>query len=191
MKRNPFEPYDPPKLTIELVPRGQWFDNVRKAVKPSQWNGIKTACFVKAGYRCEICHGKGKKHPVECHERWHYDDDKKVQTLLGVISLCPSCHRVKHIGNAARMGYLIPALKHMAKVNNWPIHMAEAYADVCMNQWQWRSEFEWTVDMSWLNEVPEYITAAQAHEKAAQRAASVTLSDAMTRAMTSRRTAQT
>ena len=148
MTPNPFEPYDLPKLTIELVPYGQWFDNVRAKISAAQWGKLKHACFVKAEHRCEICHGVGKKHPVECHEIWHYDDDKKIQKLLGLISLCPSCHRVKHIGNAARMGLFAPTIKHMAKVNKWPVYLAEAYADVCMNQWGWRSSFKWELDLS-------------------------------------------
>lgn len=169
MSQNPFEPYDPPKLTVELVPFGQWFDNVRARLKPGQWDQLKQACFIKAGYRCEICNGVGRKHPVECHEIWHYDDENHVQTLTGLISLCPSCHRVKHIGNAARMGYLEPTLKHMAKINKWPLYMAEAYAEVCMDQWAWRSTFSWSLNLDWLDQRLDYISSAKEHAREARK----------------------
>lgn len=162
MTDNPFEPYNQPKLTIELVPFGQWFDNLRSRLKPGQWEVLKTACYVRANHRCEICGGKGRKHPVECHEIWHFDDEKKIQTLTGLISLCPSCHRVKHIGNAARMGLLVPTLKHLAKINEWPLHLAEAYAEVMMDQWQWRSRFKWSLNLDWLDCYDEYVRDASA-----------------------------
>lgn len=168
---SPFHPYKDPKLTIELVPFGQWFDNVRARLSPAKWNQLKHACFVQAGHRCTICHGVGKKHPVECHEIWHYDDESKVQTLKGLISLCPSCHRVKHIGNAQRMGFLPQTLRHMAKVNEWPIYMAEAYFEVSMENWQYRSNFAWTLNLDWLDKAPEYIAIAAEYEKVTTREA--------------------
>lgn len=33
--------YPPPKLTIELVPRSCWFDNVRNAVTVNQWDSLR------------------------------------------------------------------------------------------------------------------------------------------------------
>lgn len=188
---NPFEPFDPPRLTIELVPFGQWFDNVRARITESQWGLLKKACFVYAGHRCEICGGVGKKHPVECHEIWHYDDDKKVQTLTGLISLCPSCHRVKHIGNAARMGFLEPTLKHMAKVNNWPLHMAEAYAEVEMNRWEWRSQFEWSINLSWLDNGDRYVRESAEVDQEQRREARKTLASDVLQSITRKRSAQT
>lgn len=172
MTDNPFAPFNPPKLTIELVPMGQWFDNLRSRLMPGQWENLKRACYDRAGHLCEICGGKGKKHPVECHEIWHFDDKSHVQTLTGLISLCPNCHRVKHIGNAQRMGLLAPTLRHLAKINEWPDYMAEAYAEVMMEQWAYRSRFAWTLNLDWLDNAEQYIAnaAAAGREAIGQRA---------------------
>lgn len=186
MSLNPFEPYDPPKLTIELVPYGQWFDNLRSRLQPGQWELLKRACYVRAGHRCEVCAGRGKRHPVECHEIWHFDDVRSVQTLTGLIALCPSCHRVKHIGNANRMGLLWPTLKHMAKVNSWPLYMAEAYSEVMMDQWQYRSQFAWTLNLDWLNNAQAYIDEAEVIARQARR----TLAQATIRSLTSADTSE-
>jgi hypothetical protein len=49
----------------------------------------------------EICKETGKtqgyKHNVECHEIWEYNDEDKIQKLIGLISLCPICHLTKNI----------------------------------------------------------------------------------------------
>ena len=87
-------------LTIELVPSTCWFSNVRDHVSKSIWDKLRKATYRQSNYRCEICGDRGSKHPVECHEIWHYDDDKYIQTLTGLTALCPDCHRVKHIGLA-------------------------------------------------------------------------------------------
>jgi hypothetical protein len=55
---------------------------------------------VVLGSRCEICGGRGPEHPVECHERWRYNDLIRTQTLVRMIALCPACHQVKHVGLA-------------------------------------------------------------------------------------------
>lgn len=40
--------------------------------------------------------------PVECHEVWDYDDDRKIQRLERRVALCPACHEVKHAGLASK-----------------------------------------------------------------------------------------
>lgn len=187
---NPFEPYDPPKLTIELVPFGQWYDNLRSRLKPGQWELLKKACFTYANHRCEICGGVGKKHPVECHEIWDYDDKRLRQTLTGLISLCPSCHRVKHIGNANRMGLLQPTLKHMAKINKWPMHLAEAYFEVELERWEYRSQYSWALDLNWLDKADQYIQNAQTVDQEQRREARKTLASDVLQSMTRKRSAQ-
>ena len=138
------------KLTIELVPETAWFSNVRSQVSKKEWDILRKDSYVKANNLCEICGGKGRRHPVECHEVWHYDDDKKIQTLVRLISLCPSCHQVKHIGLAKVRGRYKQALTHLAKVNQWQISKAEKYVNDQFQIWLQRSQFEWTLDISFL-----------------------------------------
>ena len=81
-----------PKLTIELVPQTCWYANVRKLVTYSQWEVIKRVTRRAAHSICQICGGVGKRWPVECHEIWQYNDEAHIQTLIGLIALCPMCH---------------------------------------------------------------------------------------------------
>jgi len=139
------------KLTIELVPQTSWYSNVRSNVTKKEWDVLRKDSYKKAGYKCEICSGVGPKHPVECHEIWEYDDEALTQTLTGLISLCPSCNQVKHIGFARIKGNYSIALKHLAEVNGITEEEADKYVEECFEVWQERSEKEWELDITILN----------------------------------------
>ena len=141
-----------PKLTIEFVPKTCWFSNVRDHVPSIVWKQISAAVADKAGWRCEICGGQGHRHPVECHEVWHYDDKTQTQKLVRLSALCPSCHSVKHIGLAWKQGREKEALEHLAKVNQWHITRAEMYRRNMFDLWKRRSFFQWKLDLSYLDE---------------------------------------
>jgi hypothetical protein len=139
-----------PKLTIELVPSTCWFSNVRSSVSSAHWDRIRKMSSKLANNMCQICGGKGPKWPVECHEIWGYNDSTKTQTLINMISLCPSCHEVKHIGFAQLNGNGDRATSHLAKVNNWTKEMADQYVQESFLIWRKRSSFEWKLDLSFL-----------------------------------------
>lgn len=141
------------KLTIELVPKTVWFKNLRSELSQEEWDKLRKATYKSAGYKCEVCGGKGPKHPVECHEIWEYDDENKIQKLLGLIALCPSCHEVKHIGLAQMNGNYERARKHLAKVNGWSEEDAEYYIQAQFEIWALRSQFDWKLDLSWLEKI--------------------------------------
>lgn len=138
------------KLTIELVPKGQWGANLRSELPKSEWDRLRKATYRKAGYVCEICGGKGPKWPVECHEIWHYDEDTKTQHLVGLIALCPSCHEVKHMGRTMAVGKGEKGMSHLMKVNGWSREDAQHYVEVVFETWSRRSRENWTLDLSWL-----------------------------------------
>jgi hypothetical protein len=138
------------KLTIELVPQTCWFSNVRSEVTSQMWDLLKKRTFQQANYRCEICGGRGNKHPVECHEVWDYNDDCYRQTLVRLIALCPACHECKHIGFANTQGRGEIAAKHLAKVNQWSNEQAMTYIEESFEIWQRRSQSNWTLDISYL-----------------------------------------
>lgn len=81
------------KLTIELIPRTCFGSNVRTLFKQKYWDILRKASYEKAGHVCEICGASGKdqgyRHNVECHEIWDYSDKRRIQKLLGLVSLCP------------------------------------------------------------------------------------------------------
>ena len=139
-------------LTIELVPSTCWYSNVRSELTRAQWDQLRKASYQKAGYVCEICGGHGPKHPVECHEIWEFNDDARTQKLTGLISLCPRCHEVKHIGLAGKRGRSREARSQLAKVNNWSLAQAQQYIDDSFVVWSKRSEHEWTLDISWVED---------------------------------------
>lgn len=137
-------------LEIELVPRTSHFKNLRSDLKKEEWDLLRKDSYKNAGYCCEICGGKGDKWPVECHEKWHYENN--IQTLTGLIALCPSCHTVKHIGLAQIKGKAEIAKKHLMKVNE----LSETQANKCISEafkvWGERSKKQWKLDISWAYE---------------------------------------
>ena len=143
-----------PLLTVELVPHTYtcWFSNVRDHVNKKTWDKLRQSTYRKAGYVCEICGGRGPKWPVECHEIWHYDNNSRIQTLIGLMALCPSCHAVKHIGLSGLQGKGEEAEAHLAEVNSWTKQETAAYLEKVWHTWQVRSRYEWRLDLSWLEE---------------------------------------
>lgn len=137
-------------LTVELVPRTSWYVNVRSHVSAAEWERLKKLTFGRAGYRCEVCGGRGRKWPVECHEVFSYDDARRVQKLERLVALCPGCHEVKHIGLAGVRGRRREAVAHLARVNGWTRDDAELYLEACFETWHRRSNHEWTLDLTHL-----------------------------------------
>jgi hypothetical protein len=135
------------KLTIELVPQTAWYSNVRSNVSKAEWDVLRKACYKKAGYKCEVCSGKGPKHPVECHEIWEYDDEKYTQTLMGLIALCPNCHSTKHVGLAQIQGRFDVVLNQLMTVNEMTKKEAEAYVNESFDLWEKRSKNKWELDI--------------------------------------------
>lgn len=135
------------KLSVELVPKTCWYVNVRSNVPTRVWDKIRKRVYEQAGYVCEICGGKGKKHPVECHEVWSYDDIKHIQKLEKMIALCPACHNVKHLGRAKMTGQYHVALYHLMKVNNMSYEDVLVYARTVFEQWLLRSQHTWKLNL--------------------------------------------
>lgn len=138
------------QLTIELVPKTAWFSNVRSMISKKDWDILRREAYKKAGYKCEICGGIGKKHPVECHEIWQYDDKKHIQKLIRLTALCPACHEVKHIGLAHIRNRGEIAKEHLSKVNDWSKQKTNKYVQEQFNVWMGRSCSEWKIDITWL-----------------------------------------
>jgi hypothetical protein len=139
------------KLEFELIPRTAWFKNVRSMVSKHDWDTLRKECYEKAGYVCEICGERGGRHPVEAHEVWEYDDLNRIQKLVRLIALCPSCHSVKHIGNAYLRGVADEAMVHFQHVNRITDREAKTmlYDAFCL--WEERNKHDWVCDVSWLD----------------------------------------
>ena len=144
------------KLTIELVPSTAWYSNVRSNVTKSEWDKIRRKSYAKAENKCEICGdvgtNQGVRHKVECHEIWEYNDKKHTQTLVGLISLCPFCHKSKHAGLASIKGELDIVINQLSKVNQMTKKEAKAYINRSFDTFNQRSQHEWELDISYLEE---------------------------------------
>lgn len=136
------------RLTVELVPSTCWYTNVRSNVPKATWDRLRRQVAAEAGQRCEICGGRGRRWPVECHEVWHYDDEAKVQRLERLIALCPACHEVKHAGLASKRGRLPAVIQRLAAVNGWSEDDAALYLEAVFETWAQRSRHQWTLDIS-------------------------------------------
>ena len=127
--------------------------NVKMMVDEEAWDFIRRRTYKKAAYRCEICSGKGEKWPVECHEKWRYDDKKKIMTLERFIALCPLCHMVYHYMTRKERKKK-EMIDHIIKVNCYQNAVA-AYqlisdASFVYNE---RSRYTWEIDITYLLEL--------------------------------------
>lgn len=101
---------DPPFIRPWMVPQTAWGRNLRAVLVKEDWDVVRKAAYQASGYRCRVCGGKGEEWPVEADEGWHYDDALRLQTLKGVIALCPDCHKVRHWGKTLIDGHEAAAL---------------------------------------------------------------------------------
>ena len=147
-----------PRLTIELVPKTCHFSNVRTCLSTTNWDKIRKISYENANNKCEICGDTGKnqghKHNVECHEIWNYDEETLTQKLIGLISLCPKCHQVKHIGRAIAIGKKDECYRHLIYVNKWTIEQVQNHVLASFELHKERSKYEWTLDLSLLTREP-------------------------------------
>lgn len=138
------------KLYIDMVPKTSWFNNLRSLLTEDEWKKVRTDIYKKNNFKCEICGGKGNKHPVEAHERWEYNKNTQIQKLINIEALCPDCHLVTHIGFARISNKFDYAIEHLKKVNKWDDTQAKNELENSLFIWNELNEIEWKIDMSWL-----------------------------------------
>lgn len=144
-------------LYTELVPKTCWLSNVRDHLTTKEWSEVKDWCYRRSKYRCEICGETGigqrsRKWNVEAHEVWHYDDLDKSQTLIGLISLCPSCHECKHYGRALAVGIDARVRYRLKTLNNWSWSEVRTHCEESVQQYVERSMHQWTLNLDYLKE---------------------------------------
>ena len=144
------------KLEIEMIPAKCHYSNLRSILSKKEWDRIRKISYKHAKYKCEICGDNGKnqgyKHPVECHEVWYYDDEKKIQKLIKVISLCPNCHLVKHYGRALALKLEDKASTHLKKVNQWTDEQVTKHVEESYKILKQRNKHEWKLNLKVLIE---------------------------------------
>lgn len=151
-EKNPGRPTPPPRLSVELVPRGCAGENLRSILSADDWQSLRKLVSLSSAGRCSVCGGVGPEWPVELHEIWEYQDDSHTQRLAGLTTLCPACHESTHLGHAAQRGRERQALAHLAQANGWDMDRTRHYVSREMQRVRERSGYTWTQDLSWLSE---------------------------------------
>ena len=137
------------KLTIELVPKSSWYDNMRKALTSSDWDKLRHQVYNEYNHVCGVC---GASARLNCHEIWSYNDKTHTQLLDGFIALCCMCHHVKHIGLAEVLGRegkldFSSVVNHFCAVNKCSVGDFMVYREDVFGKWSLRSRHEWHVDL--------------------------------------------
>ena len=148
------------RLSIELVPETAFWKNVRSHVTKAQWEVCKTYAKWKTDAEnpyCIVCgqtgFHQGRRHAVEAHEIWHYNDEEGIQTLVDIVPLCPRCHQCKHLGRTRAVStpeQWARVIEHFQKVNDWGDDRTMKYIETVFEIWRLRSQVAWELDISWL-----------------------------------------
>ncbi len=138
------------KLTIELVPSPCWHSNLRTYMTRAHWDKLRKLVYAKYNHHCGICQASNVQ--LNCHEIWHYDDEKHVQKLVGFIALCTMCHHCKHIGHAGILASqgkldLEQVIAHFLRVNRCSREDYSAHRKAAFDVWLERNQFEWATDL--------------------------------------------
>ncbi|MCL2675217.1 MAG: hypothetical protein FWE84_01320 [Firmicutes bacterium] len=119
------------KLTINLLPKGAWGNNLSAILPKKDWDILRQACYKRAKNHCSVCGANDAE--LDAHEVWDFDVKTKTQALKDIVALCSACHGVKHYRNSERIGYEESAKRHFLKINEcgeivFAGHYAEAQA---------------------------------------------------------------
>ncbi len=133
-------------LFVDLIPQTSWFQNVRAAVAPADWDQLRRMVYRRARYRCEACGISGVR--LEAHERFTYDARAGVQRLVRLLCLCEWCHIATHMGMAGVRGVQDLAFGHLTAVTGMTEEQAEEHVDAAFARWAQRSRIAWRVDLS-------------------------------------------
>jgi len=141
-------------LYVDLIPHSSWYQSVRENIDLVDWERIKEMCKKRVAYRCELCGSYPnyeQKNYLECHERFLFDKDKRVQKLVRFVCLCSRCHYVTHWGLSAILGREDIAFAHLMKVNKWDEERVHTHVEHRFALWEEKSEISWNIDISILD----------------------------------------
>lgn len=137
------------KLKFEMIPEECWRGNLRTLLPPPLWDRIRKDAYARSGHRCAICGATGR---LEAHERWSYDEEKRLQKLETVVALCRSCHEVVHISRTCLVGRGTEAEEHFKRVNGCSQVEYHAALAAANEEYAKRNKIEgWATDFSWLD----------------------------------------
>jgi hypothetical protein len=138
-----------PVLLPDMLPTSSWEANLRTVLTEAEWDRLRKFCYQAAGNTCVACGSRGEPH-VEAHESWKFDENTGVQTLRGLMCLCPTCHKAKHLGYANRIGRLPQVLERLMWLNDWDEDTLALELVKVKRRQEELSQKTWTLDLSFL-----------------------------------------
>lgn len=152
------------KIVFEFIPEKQNFKNVRSFLQYrdgtyKSWKAIRDLCEERAGGKCVICKQAtpDSKNATECHEQWGFEERKKIEKLLNFESLCKTCHEIKHINrffsrDEKKTEKFNKLIDRYCELNGISKEQASKDFQFAMNERKRRNKFEFSLDLSLLNE---------------------------------------
>lgn len=138
-----------PVLLPDMLPSTVWEANLRHLLSEPEWDRLRKFCYAAAGNTCVACGSRGEPH-IEAHESWRFDEKTGVQSLRGLLCLCVTCHKAKHLGYAQRIGVLPSVLNRLKWLNDWDdAKLKDELAKVAERQEE-LSRRTWSLDLSFL-----------------------------------------
>ncbi|GBG14364.1 IMP dehydrogenase [Novimethylophilus kurashikiensis] len=138
-----------PVLLPDMLPSSVWEANLRHMLSDEEWDRLRKFCYQAAGNTCVACGSRGEPH-IEAHEAWSFDERTGIQKLKALLSLCPTCHKAKHLGFAQRIGLLPQVLDRLKWLNDWDDEMLKTELAKVQARQEELSKRNWTLDLSFL-----------------------------------------
>lgn len=138
-----------PALLPDMLPSTAWADNLRTRLTEAEWDRLRRFCYQAAGNTCVACGSRGEPH-VEAHESWIFEETTGVQRLKGLLCLCPTCHKAKHLGFAHRLGMLDAVYSRLCWLNDWGPGQLRSELEKVQARQEKLSQRTWTLDLSFL-----------------------------------------
>ena len=124
------------KLEIEPIPSCNWGQNLASLLPKPVWDTLRREVYAQYDHKCAICGNQYRT--LFAHEKWVYDNRRRIQFLKGFICVCNVCSDCIHWGRTVVMvhqgkmpqDYLIKLAKHFCEVNScsqetFELHKAE------------------------------------------------------------------
>lgn len=155
-----FLPYgfleDRSSLKIDLIPKNSWGASLANSLTKDTWDSIRKPFIHCHGNRCSLCGNKGVSlnktiQDVDTHELWEYSSlssKKKVQKLVGFLSVCSSCHLMFHLGFSKTIDKFDITKKRLQKLEQLNDNQIDARINNIFSIWSKRSEYDWVMDIS-------------------------------------------
>lgn len=106
------------KLELEPVPASSWGISLANKLPKKEWDRLRREAYQAANYQCMICGALGSR--LNAHERWVFNDKKRVQQLKELVCCCDLCHDVCHFGRSLQVyskQYVAKLVRHWCTVN--------------------------------------------------------------------------